>query len=80
MDCLTALRRVSNQILAVTSATPSAPQMRILTIGGEESVVGSQFGDAPVDHDGDPVGVVDSLASFDYRLEQRIGPTTGRGR
>jgi hypothetical protein len=29
---------------------------------------------------GNPVSVVDSLASFDYRLDQRIGPTTGRGR
>jgi hypothetical protein len=29
---------------------------------------------------GNPLAVVDSLASFDYRLDQRIGPTTGRGR
>ena len=32
------------------------------------------------DASGAPVGVLDSLASFDYRLDQRIGPTTGRGR
>ena len=29
---------------------------------------------------GEPAVVVDSLASFDYRLDQRIGPTTRRGR
>ena len=29
---------------------------------------------------GNPVAVLDSLASFDYRLEGRIGSTTGRGR
>jgi hypothetical protein len=32
------------------------------------------------DADGNPLAAVDSLASFDYRLGQRIGPTTGRGR
>jgi hypothetical protein len=32
------------------------------------------------DASGNPTAVVDSLASFDYRLDQRIGPTTGRGR
>lgn len=29
---------------------------------------------------GNPLAVVDSLASFDYRLDQRIAPTTRRGR
>jgi hypothetical protein len=32
------------------------------------------------DAEGNPLAVVDSLASFDYRLGQRIGSTTGRGR
>lgn len=41
------------------------------------NVSGFTFGG---DAAGEPLGVVDSLASFDYRLDQRIGPTTGRGR
>jgi hypothetical protein len=41
------------------------------------NVSGFTFGG---DAAGEPVSVVDSLASFDYRLDQRIGPTTGRGR
>jgi hypothetical protein len=41
------------------------------------NVSGFTFGG---DAGGTPEVVVDSLASFDYRLDQRIGPTTGRGR
>jgi hypothetical protein len=41
------------------------------------NVSGFTFGG---DADGNPAVVVDSLAPFDYRLDQRIGPTTGRGR
>jgi hypothetical protein len=41
------------------------------------NVSGFTFGG---DHAGNPSLLVDSLAPFDYRLDQRIGPTTGRGR
>jgi hypothetical protein len=59
--------------VSLTALSASVPIEGDLLYG----VSGFTFGG---DADGNPLTVVDSLAAFDYRLGQRIGSVTGRGR